>query len=71
MALTEAVETARRKAFVIVDDSLLRTDRMGMTGRRNRPFSSGKHTRHGRNVQVLADPGSKTPAPSCAARECH
>lgn len=58
-SLTTAVGIARRKAFVIVDGTLLRTDRVGMTGGRDRPFYSGKHKRHGVNVQVLADPAGR------------
>lgn len=58
-SLTTAIEIARRKAFVIVDGTLLRIDRVGMTGGRDRPFHSGKHKRHGVNVQVLADPGGR------------
>jgi hypothetical protein len=57
--LAEAVEVSRRKAFVIVDGTLLRIDRVGMTGGRDRPFYSGKHKRHGVNVQVLADPAGR------------
>lgn len=57
--LVTAVEAARRKAFVIVDGTLLRTDRVGMTGGRDRPFYSGKQKRHGMNVQVLADPAGR------------
>lgn len=45
--LDEAVEIARREAFVIVDGTLLRIDRVGMTGGQDRPFCSGKHKRHG------------------------
>ncbi|GAB3677610.1 hypothetical protein GCM10027597_18620 [Saccharopolyspora tripterygii] len=58
--LAEAVETARRKAFVILlDGTLLRIDRVGMSGGRDRPFYSGKQKRHGLNVQVLADPAGR------------
>ncbi|TWG08605.1 transposase family protein [Saccharopolyspora dendranthemae] len=57
--LTTAVELARRKAFVTLDGTLLRIDRVGMTGGRDRPFYSGKHKRHGLNVQVLADPAGR------------
>ena len=57
--LAEAIEVARRKAFVIADGTLLRIDRVGMTGGRDRPFYSGKHKRHGLNVQVLADPAGR------------
>jgi hypothetical protein len=44
----EAIEVAREKAYVILDGTLLRIDRVGMTGRRHRPFYSGKHKCHGR-----------------------
>ena len=47
VSLDTAIEIARRKAFVIVDGTLLRTDRVGMTGGRDLPFYSGKHKRHG------------------------
>lgn len=57
--LATAIETARRKAFVILDGTLLRIDRVGVTGGRDRPFYSGKHKRHGTNVQVLADPAGR------------
>lgn len=57
--LAEAVEIARRKAFVILDGTLLRIDRVGMTGGRDRPFYSGKHKRQGVNVQVLTDPAGR------------
>jgi len=57
--LNTAIEIARRKAFVILDGSLLRIDRVGMTGGRDRPFYSGKQKRHGVNVQVLADPAGR------------
>jgi len=50
--LTEAVETARAKAYVILDGTLLAIDRIAA----DRPYYSGKHKRHGMNVQVLADP---------------
>ena len=35
---------------------MLRIDRVGMTGGRDRPYYSRKHKVHGLNVQVLADP---------------
>ena len=50
--LTDAVRTASAKAFVILDGTLLPIDRITA----DRPFYSGKHKRHGMNVQVLADP---------------
>jgi DDE superfamily endonuclease/Helix-turn-helix of DDE superfamily endonuclease len=54
--LAEALKVARRKAFVILDGTLLSIDRVGMSSGRDRPYYSGKHKRHGVNVQVLADP---------------
>ena len=47
-----AVEMARAKAYVILDGTLLPIDRIAA----DRPYYSGKHKRHGMNVQVLADP---------------
>lgn len=54
--LAEAIEVARRKAYVVLDGTLLRIDRVGMAGGHDRPYYSGKHKCHGLNVQVLADP---------------
>jgi hypothetical protein len=50
--LASAVKAASRKAFVILDGTLLAIDRIAA----DRPFYSGKHKKHGMNVQVLADP---------------
>lgn len=50
--LTTAMKTATQKAFVILDRTLLPIDRIAA----DRPCYSGKHKRHGKNVQVLADP---------------
>ncbi|MFF4349405.1 transposase family protein [Streptomyces sp. NPDC001530] len=50
--LAEAMTTARTKAFVILDGTLLPIDRIAA----DTPYYSGKHKRHGMNVQVLADP---------------
>ncbi|WP_327418357.1 transposase family protein [Streptomyces sp. NBC_01233] len=50
--LAEAMETARTKAFVILDGTLLPIDRIAA----DTPYYSGKHKRHGMNVQVLTDP---------------
>jgi hypothetical protein len=55
-SLHDAVAVATRKAFVIIDGTLLRIDRVGMGSGRDRPYFSGKHKAHGVNVQVLADP---------------
>jgi hypothetical protein len=50
--LAEAVKTASNKAFVILDGTLLPIDRIAA----DRPFYSGKHKKHGMNVQVITDP---------------
>lgn len=50
--LADAVRMASMKAFVLVDGTLLPMDRIAA----DRPFYSGKHKRHGMNVQVIADP---------------
>ncbi|AXI76142.1 transposase family protein [Peterkaempfera bronchialis] len=50
--LATAVRTAARKAFVILDGTLLPIDRIAA----DRPYFSGKHRKHGMNVQVIADP---------------
>ncbi|GAB3949176.1 IS5 family transposase [Streptomyces sparsus] len=50
--LAEAVRTASLKAFVLLDGTLLPIDRTAA----DQPHYSGKHRRHGMNVQVLADP---------------
>ncbi|MFJ4854104.1 transposase family protein [Streptomyces sp. NPDC088730] len=51
-SLAEAMRTIRSKAFVIVDGTLLPIDRIAA----DTPYYSGKHKRHGMNVQVLTDP---------------
>ena len=56
--LGEAIEVARGKAFVILDGTLLRIDRVGMTGGRTGP-TTREHKVHGLNVQVLADPAGR------------
>ncbi|MFF5504589.1 IS5 family transposase [Streptomyces roseolus] len=50
--LAEAVRAAARKAYVILDGTLLPIDRIAA----DRPFYSGKHKKHGMNVQALTDP---------------
>lgn len=50
--LTEAMKTIRTKAFVILDGTLLPIDRIAA----DTPYYSGKHKRHGMNVQVVTDP---------------
>jgi hypothetical protein len=44
--------TIRTKAFVVLDGTLLPIDRISA----DTPYYSGKHKRHGMNVQVLTDP---------------
>ncbi|MEU5098498.1 transposase family protein [Streptomyces sp. NPDC020996] len=48
----DAVRTASSKAYLIPDGTLPPIDRIAA----DRPFFSGKHKRHGMNVQVVADP---------------
>ncbi|MFF4550595.1 transposase family protein [Streptomyces sp. NPDC001406] len=55
--LDEAMTTARTKAFVILDGTLLPIDRIAADS----PYYSGKHKRHGMNVQVLTDPFGRLP----------
>ncbi|WP_226363230.1 transposase family protein [Pseudonocardia sp. ICBG1142] len=54
--LEQAITVATGKAFVILDGTLLRIDRVGMASGYDRAFYSGKHKCHGLNVQVIADP---------------
>ncbi len=58
-SLADAMAVAARKAFVILDGTLLRIDRVAMGSGRDRPYYSGKHKAHGVNVQVLADPAGR------------
>ncbi|MFF8793987.1 transposase family protein [Streptomyces globisporus] len=51
-SLAEAMKAIRAKAFVILDGTLLPIDRIAA----DTPYFSGKHKRHGMNVQVLTDP---------------
>ncbi|MFF9340208.1 MULTISPECIES: transposase family protein [unclassified Streptomyces] len=51
-SLAEAVRTASAKAYLLLGGTLLPIDRIAA----DRPFCSGKHKRHGMNVQILADP---------------
>ena len=50
--LDKAVQAASTKAYVLLDGTLLPIDRIAA----DRPYYSGKHKRHGMNVQVIADP---------------
>ncbi len=51
----QAIAVAKRKAFVILDGTVLRIDRVGMAAGYDRAFHSGNHKCHGLNVQVIAD----------------
>ncbi len=56
--LEQALEVARGKAYVIIDGTLLRIDRVGMTGGQDRPYHSGKHkTSFQKSVSVLCGAG--------------
>lgn len=58
-SLEQAITVATRKAFVILDGTVLRIDRVGMASGYDRAFYSGKHKCHGLNVQVIADPAGR------------
>ncbi|MGK5496543.1 transposase family protein [Streptomyces sp. URMC 125] len=53
--LADAMKTAAAKAYLILDGTLLPIDRIAA----DRPYYSGKHKRHGMNVQVIADPAGR------------
>ena len=57
--LQQAMAVAASKAYVILDGTLLRIDRVGMASKRDRPYYSGKHKSHGVNVQVVSDPAGR------------
>ena len=57
--LATAMDTARRKAYVVLDGTLIHIDRVGMRAKADRPYYSAKHKRHGLNVQVLTDPAGR------------
>jgi len=52
--LREALQEAKRQkmAYVVIDGTLIPIDRIAV----DRPFYSGKHKRHGVNLQVIASP---------------
>lgn len=54
--LQQALITAAAKAYVVLDGTLVRIDRVAMASRGDRVYYSGKHKAHGLNVQTLADP---------------
>jgi hypothetical protein len=53
--LRTAIRDAKRAgyAYVVLDGTLIPVDRVAA----DRPFYSGKHKRHGMNLQVIASPG--------------
>jgi hypothetical protein len=55
--LREAMRIAQRKAFVILDGTLAPIDRL--SGPNDRLYYSGKHHRHGVNIQFLTDPNGE------------
>ena len=55
-SLRTAVRAAKKAhAFVVIDGTLIPVDRLAA----DRPFYSGKHRRHGMNLQVIASPGGE------------
>jgi hypothetical protein len=50
--LRGALRAARKHAYVVLDGTLIPIDRLAA----DRPFYSGKHRRHGMNLQVIASP---------------
>jgi hypothetical protein len=54
--LQEAMAVAAGKAYVTLDGTLIRIDRVAMASGNDRPYYSGKSKCHGVNVQVIADP---------------
>ena len=52
--LRQAVRAAKKAgyAYVVLDGTLIAADRVAA----DRPFYSGKHKRHGMNLQVIASP---------------
>ncbi|MFF2640268.1 transposase family protein [Streptomyces niveus] len=53
--LEQAMTTVRKKAYVILDGTVLPIDHIAA----GRPYYSGKKKAHGMNVQVLADPAGR------------
>ncbi|WP_309111697.1 transposase family protein [Saccharothrix sp.] len=53
--LADALKVATRKAYIILDGTLPPIDRIAA----DRPYHSGKHKRHGMNIQVPADPAGR------------
>jgi hypothetical protein len=57
--LAQAVQAAARKAYVILDGTVVAIDRVAMAHGRDAPYFSGKTHAHGVNVQVLGDPAGR------------
>jgi hypothetical protein len=53
--LTTARDRIRLLAYAILDGTLIPIDRVAD----QKPYYSGKHRRHGVNVQVIADPAGR------------
>ena len=53
--LEQAMTTVQKKAYVILDGTMLPIDRIAA----DQPYYSGKKKHHGMNVQVLADPAGR------------
>lgn len=53
--LPTAARIVALKAFVLLDGTLIPIDRVAA----DRPFYSGKHNKHGMNIQILADPAGR------------
>jgi hypothetical protein len=53
--LDAAMHRIRRQACRILDGTLIPIDRVAD----QKPYYSGKHNRHGANVQVIADPADR------------
>lgn len=53
--LTTAMTRIRRLAYAILDGTVVPIDRVAD----QKPYYSGKHKRHGVNVQVIADPAGR------------
>lgn len=57
--LEQAIRRAGTKAYVIIDGTLVRIDRVAMASGNDRAYYSGKHKSHGVNVQVITDPAGR------------
>jgi hypothetical protein len=53
--LGTAMDRIRKLSFAILDGTLIPIDRLA----NDKPYYSGKHHRHGMNIQVIADPAGR------------